>query len=309
MPVLNDAAYLPAAVKSVLLQDYPGVELIIAVGPSTDDSEQVAQKLSVEHPQIRVVPNPPGRTAAALNRAITAASGNVIVRVDSHCELPPGYIRRAVETMQRSGAANVGGIQDAQGQTAFEVAVALAMTSKFGVGNATFHYGGDEGETDTVYLGVFDAEAIRTVGLFDEELLRNQDYELNVRLRNAGHKVWFDPELKVRYRPRSSLRRLAKQYFQYGQWKREVLRRHPGSVRARQVIAPLTVVGTAVGVLGALAGQRWMLLAPATYAAAVVAASVQVGRGNIADTGRLLAIFPAMHLSWGLGFLVGPPGT
>lgn len=307
MPVLNDAAYLPAAVESVLQQDYPDVELIIAVGPSTDDSEQVAQKLSVEHPQIRVVPNPPGRTAAALNRAITAASGNVIVRVDSHCELPPGYIRRAVETMQRSGAANVGGIQDAQGQTAFEVAVARAMTSKFGVGNATFHYGGAEGETDTVYLGVFDAEAIRTVGLFDEDLIRNQDYELNVRLRNAGHTVWFDPELKVRYRPRSSLRRLAKQYFQYGQWKREVLRRHPGSVKARQVIAPLTVVGTSVGVLGALAGQRWMLLAPATYAAAVVAASVQVGRGNPGDTSRLLAIFPAMHLSWGAGFLLGPP--
>lgn len=308
MPVLNDATHLPAAVSSLLKQHYPTpVELVMAIGPSTDGTEAVAVDLARQHPQVRVVDSPTGRTAASLNLAIQAATGDVIVRIDSHCELPAGYIERAVETLTRTGAANVGGIQAAEGDTPFEKAVALAMTSKFGVGNASFHYGGTEGPTDTVYLGVFDAAALRQVGLFDEHLVRNQDYELNWRLREAGHTVWLDPELRVRYRPRGSLRRLASQYFQYGQWKRVMLRKHPSSVRARQLAAPITVVGLAIGVAGGLVGKRWMLSAPAVYGAAVAAASVSAAPADPATAGRLLAVFPTMHLSWGVGFLKGPP--
>jgi len=147
------------------------------------------------------------------------------------------------------------------------------MTSRFGVGDARFHYGGEPGEVDTVYLGVFDATALEHVGGFDESLVRNQDYELNWRLRESGRQVWFDPTLVVRYRPRGSLRSLASQYFQYGQWKREVLRRHPRSLKARQAVAPLTLVGVSAGFVGAALGQTWMLAAPAIYATAVVAAA------------------------------------
>ena len=138
------------------------------MAPSTDGTEAVAAELAAEHDDVTVVANPAGTTPAGLNAAIRATTGDVVVRVDGHAELSPGYIRRAVETLRRTGAANVGGIQRAVGTTPFEQAVADAMSSPFGTGDATFHYGGDEGPTDTVYLGVFDRAAIEAVGLFDE---------------------------------------------------------------------------------------------------------------------------------------------
>jgi succinoglycan biosynthesis protein ExoA len=228
------------------------------------------------------------------------------VRVDGHAELAPGYIRRAVETMRRTGAVNVGGIQRAVGTNPFQKAVAAAMSSRFGAGDAKFHYGGTEGPTDTVYLGVFDRTAIEAVGLFDERLARNQDYELNIRLREAGGTVWFDPRLSVLYRPRSSLRGLARQYFEYGRWKRKVLVMHPGSVRWRQTAPPLAVAGIAGGLL---AGRWWRpaLVVPGAYLAAVVAASIRTGWRHGVAPHRLLAIFAAMHMSWGAGFLTALP--
>ncbi len=307
MPARDDEAHLPDAVASVLAQDYAGpLKLVIGVGPSADATERVAAELAATHPRITVVGNPRGGTAAGLNAALRSACGEVIVRVDSHCELPPGYVTRAVATLQRTGAANVGGVQAATGTTPYERAVARAMSSRFGVGDATFHYGGEEGPTDTVYLGVFSADALRQVGGFDESLVRNQDYELNWRLRTAGHVVWLDPNLVVRYQPRSSPRALAKQYFEYGRWKREVIRRHPRSTRARHLVAPLTVLGTVAGVAGALAGRRWMLAAPAAYAGAVALASVAVS-GSAREALTLATVFPTMHLSWGAGFLAGAP--
>ena len=196
MPVRNEATDLRDAVAAVLAQEYPGtVQICLAVAPSTDGTEAVAAELAAEHDDVIVVDNPAGTTPAGLNAAIRATTGDVVVRVDGHAELSPGYIRRAVETLRRTGAANVGGVQRAVGTTPFEEAVADAMTSRFGTGDATFHYGGAEGPTDTVYLGVFDRAAIERVGLYDERLVRNQDYELNIRLRQAGGVVWFDPEL------------------------------------------------------------------------------------------------------------------
>jgi succinoglycan biosynthesis protein ExoA len=309
MAARDDAAHLGAAVASVLAQDIDGeLELVIAVGPSDDDTAAVAERLAAEDPRVRVVSNPSGGTAAGLNRAIAVAAAPVLARVDAHCELPPGYLRRALHTLATSGAANVGGVQAAEGDTAFGRAVAAAMSSRFGVGDARFHYGGEPGPVDTVYLGVFDAAALRAVGGYDETLVRNQDYELNWRLREHGHIVWFDPELVVRYRPRDRASRLARQYFQYGQWKREVLRRHPRSVRARQLVAPVTVLGIVGGLVGAAAGRRWMLGAPIGYGAAVLAAAAGTSTVGPAERVRLAAVFPTMHLSWGVGFLAGPPG-
>jgi hypothetical protein len=170
-----------------------------------------------------------------------------------------------------------------------------------------FHYGGTEGPTDTVYLGVFDRVALESVGGFDERLVRNQDYELNIRLRAAGGVVWFDPELAVAYRPRGSFRALARQYFQYGRWKRVVLAQHPDSLRWRQAVPPMA---TAALVISVLAGAWWRpaLLVPVAYATAVAAASVAAGR-SLDSKARLLAVFPTMHLSWGAGFLIGGAGT
>ena len=306
IPLRNGAKDLPRCLEAVLAQDYPGpLDVVTAVGPSEDDTLAVARAAAAADPRVRVVDNPSGRTPSALNTAIAASAGEVVARVDGHAVIPPGYLRTAVEALRDSGADNVGGIQAAAGETPFEQAVAAAMTSRFGVGNASFHFGGEPGPTDTVYLGVFRRSALERVGGFDETLIRNQDYELNWRIRDTGGVVWFEPRLRVRYRPRSSLRGLARQYFEYGQWKREVLRRHPRSVRLRQLVPPAAVVANAVGLIVGLTMRREALAVPAVYAASTIAAAVVAGRGQPpAVAARLPAVFATMHHAWGLGFLL-----
>lgn len=308
MPVRDEATSLLASVEAVLDQDYPGeMELVMAVGPSGDATEQLAASLARRDPRVRVVDNPSGLTPAALNAAIAASRGSVVARVDGHAELPQGYLRRAVELLRQTGADNVGGIQKAAGDTAFERAVAAAMTSRFGVGDAKFHYGGAAGPTDTVYLGCFRREALERVGGFDEALARSQDSELNYRIRATGGVVYFHPDLAVRYRPRSDLAGLARQYFHSGRWKRAVLRRHPRSTRWRQLVPPAAVVGCGGGlVLGATVWPA-ALAAPGVYAAAVLAASAVTARGLERSAAVWLpAVFAVMHGAWGLGFLVSP---
>ncbi len=308
IPVRNDAAHLEDAVMAVLAQQYPlPFEVVLGVGPSDDGTEQVAEQLAAREPRVRAVANPDGRTSAGLNAAIGASTGDVIARVDGHCELEPGYLERAVTTLCTTGADNVGGVQDARGVTPFERAVAAAMTSRFGVGNARFHYGGEPGPTDTVYLGVFRRAALERVGGFDDDLVRNQDYECNWRLRASGGTVWFDPELRVKYRPRPTLGRLARQYYEYGQWKREMLRRHPRSLRWRQAVPPVALVANAGGIVVGLTRDRRALAVPAVYAVAAIAASVIAGRGEEPRVAaRLPIVFATMHTAWGAGFLTGP---
>ena len=306
MPVRDEAGGLSGAVSAVLAQVYGGdMEVCLAVAPSGDDTAGVASALAAGDGRIRVVGNPAGVTPVGLNAAIRATTAPVVVRVDGHSTLPPGYIATAVATLERTGAVNVGGMQRPEGTTSFEVAVGLAMASRFGAGDARFHYGGAEGSVDTVYLEVFRREAIEAVGLFDESLVRNQDYELNWRLREAGGVVWFDPALSVGYRPRGSLRALARQFHGYGAWKRVVARRHPRSLRWRHMVAPVTVLGVVAGLVG---GWFWppLFTMPAAYAVAVFAAAAVAGRGPVSAL-RLCAVYPTMHLSWGVGFLVGSP--
>jgi succinoglycan biosynthesis protein ExoA len=306
MPLRDEAAGLESAVRAVLAQDYPGdVEVVLAVAPSTDATAEAAARLAEHDPRVRVVANPAGSTPAGLNAAIAASAGEIVVRVDGHAELSPGYVHLAVQLLADTGADNVGGLQRAVGSTAFERAVAAAMSSRFGVGDAKFHYGGDPGPTDTVYLGVFRRDALVRVGGFDESLVRNQDYELNVRLRDTGGTVWFDPRLEVAYRPRGTVRSLARQYYEYGWWKRHVLRRHPGSVRWRQLVPPVAVAANVTSLLLAAGGQRRALAVPTVYAAAALAASAVAGRGRGgAVSARLPLVFATMHHAWGAGFLV-----
>lgn len=305
MPVRNDAAHLPVAVAAALAQDYPHpLEVCLAVAPSTDDSVAVAKAMAAADGRITVVDNPSGRTPSALNAAIAATSGDVVVRVDARSELCADYITTAVRTLMATGAANVGGIQQARGDTAFEQAVATAMSSWLGTGGARFRLGGSAGPVDTVYLGVFDRQALEGVGGFDEDLIRNQDYELNIRLRQAGGVVWFDPSLHATYRPRGSLRTLARQYYEYGWWKAEVARRHPTSLRARQLAPVVAVVGLGAATVTATR-VRAALVVPAAYAALVGVAAVGSGAGNPGRTARLAMVLPTMHLCWGAGFVAG----
>jgi succinoglycan biosynthesis protein ExoA len=303
MPIRDEAPHLDRAVAAVLAQEYPRpFEVCLAVGPSSDGTEALAAQLAAHDDRVVVVSNLSGVTPAGLNAAIGATSGEVVVRVDGHSQLSPGYIRRAVETMARTGAVNVGGVQDAIGETPFEQAVAAAMTSWLGTGGSRFHVGGAEGPVDTVYLGVFRRQAIETVGLFDEHLVRNQDYELNIRLRKAGGTIWFDPELSVTYRPRGSLRALAKQYFEYGWWKAEVARMHPGSLKARQ-LAPVAV--TVIVGLGALIGlkRRRFLIGPLVYGSGVALVAARSSHQSNEPGWRLGGVAAIMHLAWGSGFV------
>lgn len=308
LAVRNEEAMLEAAVRSALDQMVPDggeLEMCIAVAPSEDRTWNVAARLAAADDRVTVVENPAGLTPAGLNAAIRATSAPIVVRVDGHAELQPGYVARAMATLDRTGAVVVGGIQDAYGTTSFERAVALAMTSRFGAGDSRFHYGGPEGPVDTVYLGVFRRKELEAAGLYDEALVRNQDYELNYRLRRAGGEVWFDPALRVRYRPRGSLVGLATQFSQYGRWKRVVLWLQPRSVRWRHLVAPATVVLVAAGLA---LGAWWTtaLILPVGYFAVVAVASV-VNTRSPELVFRLLLVYPTMHLSWGLGFLSGAP--
>ena len=296
MPIRNEADHLEAAVASVLSQQYPSdFDICLAIGPSDDGTEEVAARLAETDPRVLVVANPAGVTPAGLNAAIAATTGEVIVRVDGHAVLSAGYIRRAIETMIRTGAVNVGGRQVPRPETPFEAAVAAATTSWLGTGGATYRLGGQEGPVDTVYLGVFDRAAGDAVDWFADDLIRNQDYELNIRLRAAGGEVWFDPELSVGYRPRGSWKSLAKQYYEYGWWKAEVARRHPRSLRARQ-LAPTVAIGAATA--GTLLGGRWKpaRLAPLAYLTVVGLAGWSARRPLVAP------VLVAIHTSWVAGF-------
>ncbi|KAA3637782.1 MAG: glycosyltransferase, partial [Armatimonadetes bacterium] len=212
IPARSAADTVAGAIVSALAQDDPTpMEVVVAAAdPATAEAA-----LAVADPRVTVVDSPEGTTPAGLNRALRATSGDLIVRCDAHAVLPPGYITRAVAAMTDPSVVNVGGRQMARGVTIFERAVAMAMRSPIGAGDARYRIGGRSGPVDTVYLGVFRRSALEAIGGFDETLERNQDYELNWRLRQAGGVVWFDSELAVEYRPRGNLATLWKQYFQY----------------------------------------------------------------------------------------------
>jgi len=309
MPVRNEAEHIGATLDACLAQNYNGaVDIIVADAMSHDGTREIVATYG-RSDGVRMVDNPSLTTPAGLNAAIAATNGDIIVRCDARSELPVDYVTTAVAVLAETGAANVGGVQRAVGISPVQRAIAAAMSSPFGVGDARFHMGGKAGVVDTVYLGVFRREALEAVGGFDETLLRNQDYELNYRLRQNGGDIYFDPSLEVIYRPRPSLRRLAKQYFEYGRWKRVVVKRHPGSLRWRQLVAPAFVLGVTVSVAVSIAGYPLIsALVPGTYALANVGATViEIAKRRDVAMFLLPAAFITMHLAWGVGFLLPAP--
>ncbi|MFE9257093.1 glycosyltransferase family 2 protein [Streptomyces sp. NPDC006879] len=308
MPVLNEERYLRDSVRHILGQEYAGeMEVVIALGPSTDRTDEIAAELVREDPRVHTVPNPTGRTPAALNAAIKASRHPIVVRVDGHGMLSASYIATAVRLLEETGAQNVGGIMHAEGENAWEEAVAAAMTSKIGVGNAAFHTGGQAGPADTVYLGVFRRAALERQGGYNEEFIRAQDWELNFRIREAGGLIWFSPELRVQYRPRPSVRALAKQYKDYGRWRHVVARYHPGSINLRYLAPPTAVCAIAAGLVASVALTPWTLLIPGGYLAAIAAGSLSAGKGlSWKARAQIPVALATMHMSWGYGFLTSP---
>ncbi|MEW1833909.1 glycosyltransferase family 2 protein [Microbacterium sp. NPDC079995] len=317
MPVLNERDYLERAVQTVLQQDVDGpAELILALGPSTDGTTELARRLADEDDRIRLVDNPRADIPVALNLAIRAAHHPTIVRVDAHSELAPGYTRRALATLERARAANVGGVMRADGRTPFQRAVAIAYNSPIGLGGGAYHVGAPEGPAESAYLGVMRREVLQQVGLFDETIRRGEDWELNLRIRRAGYRVWFDPELAVTYWPRESWVRLARQFLATGTWRGELVRRFGRSNSLRFFAPPALVLAVVasvvVGVLqgagivgGALSAVLSVFHLPlALYVLGIVAVSLIAGRA-LRERCWLLVVLPTMHLAWGAGFLVG----
>lgn len=315
MPVLNERDYLRRAVETVLEQDVDGpVEIVLALGPSTDGTTELARELAARDERILLVDNPAADIPVGLNAAIRASSHPTIVRVDAHSELAPGYTQRALATLERTGAANVGGVMHADGRSPFQRAVARAYNSRIGLGGGAYHGGEREGEAESAYLGVMRRQVVDEVGMFDETIRRGEDWELNLRIRSAGYRVWFDPALSVTYWPRESWPRLARQFLATGTWRGELVRRY-GSRNSLRFFAPpalvLAVVASVlVGLLqatGALGPVATLLHLPVvTYAALILAVAMGPGGGSGArDKLWTAAVLPTMHLAWGTGFLGG----
>ncbi len=306
LPVLNEADHLEESIHSILSQDYSGdIEIILAVGPSHDGTEKIAHDLARNNPQIVIVDNPSGRTASALNLAIAATKYSIIVRVDGHSQIPKNYLTLVSSILEETGAVNVGGVMDAQGRTLFERGVARAMKSALGVGASRFHTGGAAGEVDTVYLGAFRKEALLAAGGFDERFTRAQDWELNFRLRSAGGIIYFDPRLVVTYRPRPTVIALAKQYFNYGRWRRVVSRTHQGTISYRYLAPPIAVLGSALSILMSLLLSTIFIIPLAIYLTFILLASFRIAR-SLGEIICMPLILLTMHMSWGMGFITSP---
>ncbi|WP_052460521.1 glycosyltransferase family 2 protein [Microbacterium gorillae] len=320
MPVLNERDYLARAVQTVLAQEVDGPrELVLALGPSTDGTSELARDLAAADERIVLVDNPRADIPVGLNAAISASRYPTVIRVDAHSELDPGYARDALATLERTGAANVGGIMHAEGRTPFQRAVARAYNSPVGLGGGAYHSGGAESEAESAYLGVMRRSVLDEVGGFDESIRRGEDWELNLRIRQAGYRVWFDPALSVTYWPRESWTRLVRQFFATGTWRAELVRRfgRRNSIRffappallvlvvLALVLAVLQLTGVVHGLLSIALSVLYLPLIAYVLLVLAVALSRSGGGDTLRDKVWTAAVLPTMHLAWGAGFLAG----
>jgi glycosyltransferase involved in cell wall biosynthesis len=313
IPMRNERQHIERCLASVINQDHPldRMEILVIDGDSDDGCQQLVLDFTLRHPAapIRLLSNPKRIIPAGLNVGIRAARGDVVVRVDAHTTLAPDYVSACVRCLAHSGADNVGGLMSPRGTTFVGRGIALAITSQFGMGDSKFHYARREQYVDTVYLGAYWRKTFDTIGLYDETLHINEDYELNYRLRKAGGKILLNPAVKSIYTPRSSLSALWRQYFQYGRWKVSMLQKHPTSLRWRQALPPL-FVGVFLGslLLGFLwPPVRWLfaLVAGCYLLANLAASTIAARRGGWHYLPLLPVVFAAIHFAWGLGFLAG----
>lgn len=316
VPCYNESAAIGELLAAIRDQDYPlaNLRVIVADGMSQDGTRRLIEEFVVRHPgvQVEVVDNPSRSIPSALNRALARADGEFVIRLDAHSAPDPDYVTRCLETLVETGAANVGGVwrirPDGTGWMAR--AIAAAGAHPLGAGDARYRTSGVAGPVETVPFGAFPRNWLTRMGGYDESLHSNEDYELNHRLRSAGGTIWFDPRIRSTYRARGDVVALAYQYFRYGFWKARMLRRHPDSIRWRQVLPPLFVASLLV--LGLV--SLWSRMAQQVLGVESLLYLTVIGVAGIAQAARyrdagLLLGFPlavsTMHISWGLGFLAG----
>jgi cellulose synthase/poly-beta-1,6-N-acetylglucosamine synthase-like glycosyltransferase len=245
-PIRNESSFIKQTLEAVFAQDYPPdrMEILVADGMSTDNTRETLSRIANQHPEydIRILDNPRKIVPTGLNLALQRAKGEILIRVDGHTVIAPDYVSQCVAALQRSGADNVGGRMHAIGSNPFGKAVALATSTPFGIGGGRFHYSDNEEWVDTVYMGAWPRQVFERLGLFDEELVRDQDDEFNYRLRAAGGRILLSPKIKSEYTVRSSPSALWRQYFQYGYWKVRLLQKHPRQMSLRQFVPPAFVL-------------------------------------------------------------------
>ncbi len=306
MPVLNEEAHLLAAVNSVLSQGYPGAfELLLALGPSRDATNELAVKIAKADKRVRLLDNPRGLTTVGLNEAIRLAKHEYIIRVDAHSEPDENYMTRGIEILLETGADLLGGIMAAKGKSSFQKAVAWAYTSRFGVGGAAYHVGGAAGEAESAYLGIFKKSALARVGGYNEEIIRGEDWDLAQRIKQTGGLVWFSPELQVTYWPRGRFNRLVKQFYSTGVWRGELTRRNFANASKRYFAPPLALAAILVGLIVLCTGHVLGLLPAALYLLGVAGLAITAPQLSLKARIGVLVALPTMHLSWGYGFWVG----
>lgn len=313
LPIRNEELRIRSVLERVLAQDYPPdrLEILVIDGQSTDATPSIVADMARIDSRLRLLDNPELIVPAAMNQAIRAARGSIIVRVDGHTLIATDYVSRCVAELERSGAVNVGGPMRPVGEGYWAEAIALATTSRFGVGDGAFHNEAVvDDNVDTVYMGAFRREALVAVGGYDEELACNEDDELNFRLRAAGGRIALVPTIRSTYFNRSTLTALWRQYWRYGLWKVRVVQKHPASLQARHAIPPLfalAMVGASLlRLLDGPGRHLWLLVALPWFGGSLAAtwqAIRATGRFRLAPA--LPVVFGVLHLSYGLGALWG----
>lgn len=316
MPVLNEEQAIASALRSVLSQDVDDMEVLVVDGASEDRTREIVTAMAAEDPRVRLLHNPQRSIPHALNVGLAAAQGEFLARFDGHCQLGPGYLRRAVAHLRDNpGLGGVGGLKISTATTARGRAIALALSSPFGVGNSIIHYGNEETLTDHAASPVYRTQIVRQIGGWDPQLAVNEDVDLDFRVLQHGATILFDPKMSFEWFTPETLRRFGRQYRRYGRGKAEMVRKNgPQAVRARHLVAPALVIALAGAGVAAVSGRpRVAALVVAPYAAGLALASLKVARGipPEADVDRpaLPAAFATMHVAWGLGFLEGLAGA
>ncbi|MEW6716293.1 MAG: glycosyltransferase family 2 protein [Chloroflexota bacterium] len=313
VPCYNEVRTIPLLLDSLFSQTYPRekMEVVIADGGSTDGTREEIARFTRAHPEfnLRVLDNPLRRIPAGLNRALGAARGEIIIRMDAHAVPQSDYVARCVQILEEGRGDNVGGVFEIRpgGEGWIARAIAAAASHPLGVGDARYRLGGRAQFVDTVPFGAYRRSLIEKVGLFDESLLTNEDYEFNVRVRKAGGRIWFDPSIRTVYFARASLTALALQYGRYGYWKAKMLLRYPKTIRWRQLAGLFVLSWMVFGVLAIwFAWARWLLLIEAIiYSVALFVSGAQMAwkkRDGFLIFGVPMAI-ATMHFAWGLAFL------
>jgi succinoglycan biosynthesis protein ExoA len=311
MPVRNEGAYMERSLRSVLAQNYPldRIEVIIADGMSSDNTTEIVRAFQESHPCVMLIQNPGLIAPVGLNLAIANARGEIIVRVDGHCEIAPDYVSRCVAHLQNEGVQGVGGPIDTIGETFIARCIALAMSSKFGVGGSAFRtVRGKSMLTDTVAFPAYSRKAIERTGRYDEELVRNQDDEYNFRLRKLGGRILLAPDVHCRYYSRGSLRSLWRQYFQYGYWKVRVMQKHPLQMSLRQFVPAAFIMALVASVIASLLAGRaepFLFLLGLYLVSNTAASLITAGCKSALMFVMLPVVFCVLHFSYGSGFIVG----